>query len=164
MISKWTLLIFVVLAILVVLYFTGKKSVHHELTIDASPEKVWMVLTNTDNYDAWNPVMKLIKGEGIKEGNELTYQFTQDENNKSEIPAKVIRVEANKLLNQAGGIPLILTYNHKYRLEADGNGTKVVIQEDYRGIGVNFWNPKPVEEAYGRLNQALKDHVESLNP
>ena len=45
-------------------------------------------------------------------------------------------------------------------LEPTGNSTKVIIHEDYRGIGVNFWNPQPVEEAYKELNIALKNRVE----
>ncbi|MCK8520134.1 SRPBCC domain-containing protein [Aquimarina sp. D1M17] len=160
--SKIIIVILVLIVILVILYFTGKKSVHHEVVIDASSEKVWMVLIDTNSYKEWNPVMKLIAGE-VREGNEVTYQFTQDVNNQSEIPATVIKIEPNVLLNQAGGIPMVLTYNHKYSLVPLENQTMVVIHEDYKGIGVNFWNPKPVEEAYAKLNNALKTRVESLN-
>lgn len=162
MVSKWTLLVLVIIALIVILYFTGKKSVHHEITINTSPEKVWKVLTNMDSYNEWNPVMKLMKGE-IKEGSKVTYQFTQDTDNQSEIPATIAQIIPNKLLNQKGGLPFILTYNHSYTLKPLGNKTVVIIHEDYKGIGVNFWNPKPIEKAYRRLNEALKKRVESLN-
>ncbi|GAB5563373.1 MAG: hypothetical protein Wins2KO_04360 [Winogradskyella sp.] len=163
MTTKWIIgIVLAVLIILIILVFTGKKSVHHEITINASPEQVWNVLTDTDSYDEWNPVMKLLKGN-IKEGNQVTYQFTQDENNQSEIPSKVKQVIPNKLLNQGGGMPLVLTFDHKYILESVDRGTRIVIHEDYKGIGVNFWNPKPVELAYAKLNKALKQRVESLN-
>ena len=150
-----------ILALLLVLVLTGRKSVHHEITINASPEKVWSVLVDTDNYESWNPVMKLLEGE-VKEGNKVKYQFTQDADNISEIPSNVKKVIPNELLNQGGGLPFILTFNHKYLLEPLGNGTKLIIHEDYKGIGVNFWNPAPVEVAYGRLNQAIKKRTESL--
>lgn len=162
MVSKWTLLVLVILTLIVILYLTGKKSVHHEIKINASPEKVWMVLTNMDAYNEWNPVMKLLEGE-VKEKAKVTYQFTQDSDNISQIPSTVKKVIPNELLNQGGGMPVILTFNHKYILEPLGDKTKLTIHEDYKGIGVNFWNPKPVEEAYGRLNEALKKRVESLN-
>jgi hypothetical protein len=110
-------------------------------------------------YPNWNPVMKLIDGE-VKEGCKVKYQFIQDADNISEIPASVIQIVPKELLNQKGGLPLILTFNHKYILESSGNSTRVTIHEDYRGIGVNFWNPKPVEEAYARLNFALKKRLE----
>ena len=150
-----------ILALLLVLVLTGRKSVHHEITINASPEKVWSVLVDTDNYESWNPVMKLLEGE-VKEGNKVKYQFTQDADNISEIPSNVKKVIPNELLNQGGGLPFILTFNHKYLLEPLGNGTKLIIHEDYKGIGVNFWNPAPVEVAYGRLNQAITKRTDSL--
>ncbi len=151
-----------ILAVLIILVFTGNKSVHHEITINAAPEKVWDILTNMDEYPNWNPVMKLLEGE-VQEGNKVKYKFTQDEKSISEIDAIVVQVIPNKLLNQKGGIPLILTFNHRYVLESTGNLTKVIIHEDYKGIGVNFWNPQPVEEAYKRLNVALKNRVEQTS-
>ncbi|MEM9051331.1 MAG: SRPBCC domain-containing protein [Bacteroidota bacterium] len=150
-----------IVAVLVILVFTGRKSVHHEITIDATPEKVWQVLTDMEKYPEWNPTMQLVSGE-VKEGNKVRYQFTQDPENVSEMDAVVVEVSPNEVLNQKGGMPMILTFDHRYIIEESGNQTKMTIHEDYAGIGVNFWNPKAVEEAYGRLNEALKARVESL--
>lgn len=147
------------LVVIVILILTGRKSVHHEISINASPERVWQVLTDMASYDEWNPTMKLVQGE-VTEGNKVIYQFTQDAENASEIPANVKQIIPNALLNQTGGIPLVLTFNHKYILEPVDGGTKVTIHEDYRGIGVNFWNPGPVQNAYERLNIALKKRAE----
>ncbi|MEO1033459.1 MAG: SRPBCC domain-containing protein [Bacteroidota bacterium] len=160
--SKILLVVFAIVAVLVILYFTGKKSVHHEIPINAAPEKVWSVLMDTDAYDQWNPVMHLLEGK-VKEGNTVKYRFTQDEENVSEMGSKVKQIISEKLLNQGGGMPLVITFDHKYILEPTDSGTKLTIHEDYAGIYVNFWNPKPVEEAYQRLNEALKKRVESLN-
>lgn len=147
------------LSILLVLAAMAHKSVHSEKEIQASPEIVWKVLTETDQYPEWNPVMKVLGGS-IQEGQKVNYQFTQDEQNVSEISAKVEQVLLEELLNQRGGIPLVLTFDHKYQLEPAGSATKMTIHEDYRGIAVLFWNPKPVEEAYERLNTALKERAE----
>ena len=103
------------------------------------------------------------KNGEIENGSRLLYEFTQDKNTKSEISITVKEITPNKLLNQVGGIPFILTFNHTYTLVPNGDATKVIIHEDYNGIGVNFWNPQPVEIAYGRLNEALKKRVEFLN-
>lgn len=154
-------IVLILLAILVVLYFTGRKSVHHEIIIEASPEKVWSVLTDTDSYEQWNPVMKLLEGR-VAEGNKVKYQFTQSADSSYDIDSAVKQVIPNKLLNQGGGSPLLLSFDHRYILEPQGRSTKLTIHEDYRGIGVNFWNPTPVEAAYGHLNEAIKKRVESL--
>lgn len=144
--------------LLVVLVLTGKKSVHHEMSINAPVEKVWHTLMKMDAYQ-WNPVMHLVEGE-VKVGNKVTYRFTQEEGKSYEVGATVEQVIPNKLLNQKGGIPWILTFNHKYILEAEGNTCKMIIHEDYSGLGVHFWNPTPVEQAYKKLNEALKKEVE----
>lgn len=159
--SRFMTIALIILAVLVILYFLGNKSVHHEITINATPEKVWSVLIDTDNYDNWNPVMKLLEGE-VKEGNKVKYQFTQAADKQYDIDTNVKIVDPNKLLNQGGGIPMVLTFNHQYILKPASNGTKLTIHEDYGGIGVNFWNPKPVQAAYERLNEAIKKRAESL--
>lgn len=148
-----------ILFLLVVLALTGKKSVHHEISINAPVEKVWQTLMRMDAYQ-WNPVMQLIEGE-VKAGNKVKYRFTQEEGKSYEVATTVEQIIPNKLLNQKGGIPWTLTFNHKYILEAEGNTCKMIIHEDYAGMGVHFWNPAPVEQAYKRLNEALKKEVES---
>lgn len=159
--SKLLIALGIIVLLLAVLYFLGRKSVHHEILIDARPEQVWTVLLNTDTYDDWNPVMKVLEGE-VKEGNRVKYRFTQDEENSSEIPSTVKKIIPNQLLNQGGGMPIVLTFDHKYILEDTDQGTKLTIHEDYVGIYVNFWNPAPVGEAYGRLCAAIKERVEGL--
>ena len=159
--NSWMIYIIIILLAIVVLYFTGSKSVHHEINIAASPEKVWKILTDSDKYDEWNPTMELLEGK-IEEGNQVKYRFTQDEKNVSEIPSKVKKIIPNKLLNQGGGLPFVITFDHKYILEQKGEGTQLTIHEDYKGIYVNFWNPRPVELAYKRLNEAIKNRAETL--
>jgi hypothetical protein len=150
----------ILLAVLAILYFLGNKSVHHEIEINASPQKVWSVLADTDSYDSWNPVMKLLEGE-IKEGNKVRYLFTQDAENSMEILSMVKKIVPNKLLNQGGGLPFVMSFDHQYILQSSGNGTKLTIHEDYSGIGVTFWNPAPVGEAYVRLSEAIKKRSEA---
>ena len=159
--NSWMIYLIIILLAIVVLYFTGSKSVHNEIIIGESPEKVWKVLTDTDKYKEWNPVMELLEGK-MEVGNQVKYRFTQDEKNVSKISSKVKKIIPNKLLNQGGGLPFVITFDHKYILEQKGEGTQLIIHEDYKGIYVNFWNPKPVELAYTRLNEAIKERAESL--
>ena len=159
--SKWILFIGIPLLVIIVLYILGRKSVHAEIVINASPEKVWSVLTDKSVYREWNTVLIPVNGE-LKLGSKVEYEFHQDESTQSVIPSKVLAIEENSLLNQGGGIPGVLTYNHKYILEETAEGTKVTIHEDYRGIGVPFWNPAPVQKAYEGLCGDLKSRVEKV--
>ena len=46
------------------------KEINTEILINASPEKVWSVLTNFQNYPKWNPFVKSLTGN-VKVGNKI---------------------------------------------------------------------------------------------
>lgn len=160
--SKWVIAAIAVAAILLILFIIGKKSVHAEIKVQASPAQVWAILTDIQQIREWNHVLIPVEGE-LVEGNKIKYEFYQEQGGKATIiDAKVNRIEKEKLINQKGGIPGVLTFDHQYRLESVSVGTKVIIHEDYRGIMVPFWNPKPVEQAYKRLLSSLDEHLAHL--
>ena len=148
-------------AALGILYFLGNKTVSNEVSIAKRPNEVWSVLINTDAYKEWNPVMELLTGE-IKEGEKVSYLFSRDKENTFTIPTRVKKVIPGKLLNQSGGTPFIITFDHKYIIEANEEGSLLKIHENYKGVYVPFWNPKPVEKAYKKLSEAIKSKAESL--
>jgi hypothetical protein len=43
-----------------------------ELSIHASPEQVWLILTDASAYSAWNPMISSLSGE-LREGNVITF-------------------------------------------------------------------------------------------
>ena len=53
----------------------------------------------------------------------------------------------------------VLTFDHTWRLEPVADGTRVTQHEEYRGIGVWFWDPAWVEEAYGDGLVALEERL-----
>lgn len=159
--SKWSLGLLSLAVLLAAAAFFGRKSVHTEIHVDAPPAQVWAVLMNTAAYRDWNPVLVLLEGK-LREGQTVTYEYRQGDKTYV-MDAGVIRVTPEHLLNQSGGPFGILTFDHRYLLEPSEGGTRVTIHEDYRGIGVHFWDPSPVGKAYEKLNAALKARVDSLN-
>ena len=156
---KIILLLLVLIAVIVLLAVTGKSSVHQEILIQSTPDKVWNTLINTGDY-SWNPVMQLQHGE-IEERKKVTYLFTQDEETSYEINTKVVEITKDSLLHQRGGVPMIISFNHKYILQKKDSGTLLIIHEDYSGIYTHFWNTAAVNDAYARLANAIKKQVES---
>ena len=151
-------------SLLFILWLTGRKSVHHEVNIQASPETVWKVITDMDQYPQWNPVMRLLEGK-VEQGNQVKYLLTQDEDTQIEIRATIAQLIPEQLMRNTGGNPLLFSFDHTYTLQVNAALVKVIIHENYTGIGVNFWNTGPIKEAYRRLNIALKERCENAtNP
>ena len=159
--SKWMIGLYLLVGLGCFLMLIGKKSVHSKISIDATPSQVWEVITNTSQYNEWNSVMLLLEGS-IKEGDLVKYRFTQEEGKYYDIPSRVKKIIPTSLLNQGGGTFGIITFDHKYILNEKKGKTELVVHEDYRGVFVPFWNPKPVQKAYDRLNEDIKNRVESL--
>lgn len=157
--SKWFLIAVALASLSVVLLLLGQKSVKTTLHVSAPVNKVWSVITNTKDYEHWNPVFKVIEGH-LYEGTTVTYHFAQDSNTSYDIETKVKKIVPEKCLNQGGGTIGILTFNHHYLLEEKNGGTQLSITEAYSGIAVPFWNPTPVGEAYQTLAQAIKARAE----
>ena len=143
-------------------FLLGHKSVQTEVVIEASPEAVWQVLTDVEQYKEWNPVFEYKEGQ-LKQGNKVVYKVTEAENKTAVMSAKVIKLVPNKVLNQTGGLPGVITFDHTYTLTKVEQGTKVTIHEKYRGIYVNFWSEKLIAKQYKILAQVLKIRVNKLH-
>ena len=162
MLMRWIVGIVVLLALaLVILFLLGRKTFHAEITIDATPEEVWSVLTDVSNYAAWNPLLVPISGE-IREGAEVEYRMTQPDGTQSIMKSRVGKVVALKELHQSAGTPGILTARHSYRLEPTQGGTRLIQHEVDNGVAMLFWDSSWVQPTYEEVNQALKLRVEGL--
>ena len=114
---------------------------------------------NESNYHEWNTVLTPIQGS-IKEGEKLKYEMTNQNKEKSIINIKVKKIVKHKELNQVGGMPGILTFNHKYFLEKEDEGTRLIQHEIDRGIGMLFWNSTWIEPAYQKRARTSKKRLE----
>ena len=96
----------------------------------------------------------------FEEGATLAVDMSNPDGTITPMNPVVKRLIPNERLNQCGGIPGVLTYDHTWSLESVDGGTRVVQFEKYRGIGVLFWNPASVEKAYNEANENLKVLIE----
>ena len=139
----------------------GRKVVHTEIEIAAPESEIWSVLSDAGRYAEWNPV--IIKVEGQYElGAELSNTVRDGNGQESVMTSKVVRFVPDKELNQFGGLPGLLTFDHQWILEPTDTGTRVIQHEEYRGIGIWFWDESWVEPAYSKANEALRERVFAL--
>ena len=138
----------------------GHKSVHAERVIPATPGEVWAVLSDPTTHSEWNPV--IVPREGtLTEGTTVSHDLADKSGKWTRVQARVKRVVPERELNQVGGWPGILTFDHQWLLEPVEGGTRVVQHEEYRGLGVWFWDPSWYEDAYGRAIDGLGAYLQA---
>ena len=154
---KWGVPVLLVIA--VAGSFATRKSFHAEITIPAPPEAVWGVLIDTKAYPQWNPVFVNVDGTYAK-GEKVSNKVRDPSGAFLEMTAVVETLRVNAELRQVGGIPGILTFDHRWVLEPVEGGTRVMQHEVDRGIGLWFWDADWIEPAYAATNEALAERVQ----
>lgn len=108
-----------------------------EIVINATPEKVWALLTNIEHWGEWNP---RIKKPTLKEELNVGTIFTW-KTNGSKIKSKIHTFSENKVLGWTGktfGAQAI----HNWYLESTENGTSVKVEESMEGWIIGLMKKK----------------------
>ncbi len=141
------------------------KLLYTSIVINATPAKVWEVLTNFNSYPDWNPFIRSINGTPAPGNN---FQVTLQPPNSKPILMKprVLVFEQQKELRWIGslGIPYIFDGEHVFRLEENSDGTSTLHHfERFRGILIPFLSTlieKTTRDGFELMNAALKQRVE----
>lgn len=140
------------------------KRLFTDIDIDATPEQVWGVLTDLTAYPAWNPF--IVRAEGVVEaGRRLSLTMQPVGGRAMTLRPRLVEVDVPRRLRWRGtvGVPGLMDAEHSFTLEPRGSGTRLVHQEDFRGVLVPFLaasldrNTLP---AFGAMNEALRSRVE----
>lgn len=117
-----------------------KKEIKTQITIEASPNRVWEVLTDFEQYSAWNPFIKSIKGQ-VKTGNKIIVRLEPPGGKGMTFKPKVLVFETNKEFKWIGHLFFqgLFDGEHRFELIDNGDGTTTFIQaEKFRGILVRM--------------------------
>ena len=100
--------------------------------INASPDKIWAILTDAAKYPEWDPVAERIEGN-IALGETVT-AYTKLSPGRA-FPAKVTEFSPGRKMTWTGGMPLGLFKGVRtFTLVQQGNGTtEFILQETFSG-------------------------------
>jgi hypothetical protein len=138
------------------------KEIKTEILINATPEKVWAILTDFNNYPKWNPFIKLIKGE-VKVGNKITARIEPPEAKGMTFNPKILTFETNKELSWLGHLLFAGLFDgeHKFELIDNKNGTTTFRQsEKFKGILVPLFKKQldnNTKKGFEEMNKKLKE-------
>lgn len=136
------------------------KEIHTQISIKAAPEKIWAILTEFENYPAWNPFIQTIKGEK-KPGGKLEIFIQPPGAGGMKFKPKVLVFEKNQEIRWAGKMFFkgLFEGEHYFLLQPNERGTTEFIHgEKFRGILVPFLKGtlKKTREGFELMNQELK--------
>lgn len=102
-----------------------------EIEINASPEKVWAILTDAPKYPEWDVQMIRLDGK-IALGEKITANTKLSDR---AFPVKVTEFVPNSRMTWEGGMPLgLFTGVRVFLLEPKGNTLVFKLSEDYSGL------------------------------
>jgi hypothetical protein len=143
------------------------KEIKTEILINATPTKVWSILTNFNNYPNWNPFIKSIIGD-VKVGNKIMARIEPPDASGMTFKPKILSYESNKELKWIGHFIIAGLFDgeHKFELIDNGDGTTTFIHsEKFTGLLVGF-STKMLDKAkqgFIKMNVALKVESERNN-
>ncbi len=141
------------------------KHLKTEIFLNASPEKVWNILVDFEQYSAWNPFIVSSQGKPI-EGSQLTN--TMLNKGKATVFKPIItKVDPYQEFEWLGsGLMGMFKGRHYFILEDLGNGTtKLTHGEKFSGLLSGLIMKMIGEDTLNNfhlMNQALKERLEKI--
>jgi hypothetical protein len=137
-----------------------------EITINSTPEKVWAILTDFDNYPNWNPFVTSLTGD-VSVGNKIAVRIEPPGASANNFKPIVTAFEPNKKFSWLGVFLMrgIFEGEHKFELTDNKNGTTTLVQsENFIGILVPLFRKtldNNTRRGYEAMNNRLKELAES---
>ena len=142
-----------------------RKELYTVIEINASPEKVWRILTDFAEYPNWNPFIRKIEGN-LAVGEKLE-AFIQPSGAKGmTFKPTLLAVEKEKELRWLGKlfVPGLFDGEHFFKIEPlSEKSVKFIHGEDFKGLLVGFL-AKSLDtdtlRGFREMNEALKNLAE----
>ena len=132
------------------------KQIRTSISINASKEKIWQILTDFEKYPEWNPFIKSVTGE-VKVGNQIQIKLQG-----MTFKPFVLTFIENSELKWIGHLWFkgIFDGEHTFKLIDNENGTINFEQsENFTGILVKLFTKslnKDTKNGFERMNKELK--------
>jgi hypothetical protein len=137
-----------------------------EIDINAPRSRIWQILTNTEAFVRWNPLIPSMRGS-LQPGATIRITLTPPRLKPFAIRPKVIHVDKEHALVWLGrlGLPGLFDGEHHFELEEVGDGqTRFMHWEQFSGLLAPFLKKMinhSVKEGFEQMNAALKRRAES---
>lgn len=145
------------------------KRLHTQVDIQATPERVWEVLTDFAAYPEWNPFMIQASGTAVQ-GERLTVRMQPAGGRAMTFRPTVLEAAPQQRLRWIGRVlfPGVFDGEHSFTIEPLGQGSvRLTQQEEYRGVLVPLMAgslDRRTLPAFEQMNRSLKRRAEQPTP
>jgi hypothetical protein len=142
------------------------KAIETHIIVDSTPEKIWEILTNFEEYGLWNPFMTKVEGDA-KLGAKIRVQIHTMGGKERTYHPIITRFEINKELRWKGKsfLPGIFDGERIFLIEKSAANKVVFLHKElFTGLGVKLVGNKLAEnlcEGFEKMNLALKKRAEN---
>ena len=136
------------------------------ITIAATPENVWAVLTDLASYSQWHPMYQAATGH-LAAGSTLTITSSHPGSGRPmTAKVKVMTAEPDTELRWVSRMLGLPISERTFRLSPTADGTSLEQAGTYRGIGrsrsrVTAKTIDRIQDSYAAINQAIKQQAEA---
>ena len=140
------------------------KELYTEIQINASPSKVWNILTDFDDFNRWNPFIKEISGN-TQVGSQIYVHIKPPNSNAMKFKPKLLKYEPEKEIRWIGKfyLPKLVDGEHSLSIKKLDNKNVLFIQkETFSGLLVPFISGllKDTRTGFELMNKELKKVAE----
>ncbi len=141
------------------------KEIITEIIINSTPEKLWNVITDFQNYSKWNPFIVNITGEP-KKGEKIELQLHLKSGRNRTYHPNITKVEKLSEIRWKGKLLSSSLFEGERVLKIkkiDDKSVKFINKEVFSGIASSFTPKKmdsDIEESFQMMNTALKNWIE----
>jgi hypothetical protein len=141
-------------------------TLHTEIEIQSSPDRVWSILTDFAAFPEWNPFIRRIHGS-LETGSELEVLIQPSGAKAMTFRPQILVAEPSCELRWRGRllIPGLFDGEHRFMIKAmPEGGVLFEHSEQFRGILVPLFRQSldgDTKRGFTEMNLALKDRAES---
>ena len=132
-----------------------------EIFIDASPERVWALLTDPEAHTAWNPMIAGVKGR-FTPGQRVRLTMRTPSGGTMTFRPRLLVADPGRELRWLGrlGLPRLFDGEHYFRLIREEGGTRLIQGERFRGLLLWVMEVQQFRPGFEAGNAAMKTMAE----
>ena len=143
------------------------KTIETQIMVNSTPEKIWNILINFEEYELWNPFMTKVVGDA-KLGSKIMVKIQTVRGKERTYYPIITKFEIDKELRWKGKsfLPGIFDGERIFIIEkSTNNQVSFLHKEIFTGLGVKFVGDKlgkDLKESFDKMNISLKSRAENF--